>query len=258
MSLSCLREIYVSSDLNGFTQRVFSTLPKVIPFEIVSYNEIDLQHLRPSAVVVADTRMSNYASEAVRIFEQHLHEHPVFNHHSKTGDGQALKISDFLTKSQWHSLALYNEFYKKIRGIERQIAISFPEPTQLMNALALSRSGKDFSERDRFLFNLLRPHIVQAHQNAKGLTQSQHERPEQGIIVLSSKNRVRWATEQARRWMEEYLEPPRRLDHLPESLGRWVEHQRLLLWGGRKHPAALRTADLKACGQEPCGAAYDR
>lgn len=35
------------------------------------------------------------------------------------------------------------------------------------NGIALKRCGRDFSERDRFLFSLLRPHLIQAYKNAK-------------------------------------------------------------------------------------------
>jgi len=40
---------------------------------------------------------------------------------------------------------------------------------------------------------------------------------------------VRFCTERARGWISEYFEPSRRADQLPETLQRWVEHQRSLL-----------------------------
>ncbi len=253
--LSYLREIYVSSDLEGFASRVVSTLPRILPSESVSYAEYDLQSQKTGAEAL-DPPASDYALVA-RVFNQHMHEHPLINHYRQTGEGQAIKISDFLTKSQWRNRALYNEFFKEIRGIEHQLAIAIPT-SAVPVGIALSRSGKDFSERDRLLLDLLRPHLMQAHRNATALTQRQHdanhlrqavEGSERGMIVLSSKDRIQWCNERTRRWVEEYFEPARGVDRLPESLSRWVEHQKSLLSGGGSVPPPRKPLTLKQPGK---------
>lgn len=253
--LSYLREVYVSSDLAGFASRVVSTLPQVLPSESVSYAEIDPQNRKTGAEVL-DPPASDYALEA-RVFERHVHEHPLINNYQQTGEGQAVKISDFLTKSQWRSRALYNEFFKEIRGIEHQMAIAIPT-SAVPVGIALGRSGRDFSERDRLLLDLLRPHLMQAHRNAAALTQRQHdanhlrqavEGSERGMIVLSSKDRIQWCNERARLWVEEYFEPARGVDRLPESLSRWVEHQKSLLSGRGSVPLPPKPLILKQPGK---------
>jgi DNA-binding CsgD family transcriptional regulator len=252
--LSYLREIYVSSDLEGFASRVVSMLPRILLSESVSYAEYDPQGRKTSAEVL-DPPASDYASEA-RVFERYMHEHPLINHYRQTGEGRAIKISDFLTRSQWRSRALYNEFFKEIRGIEHQMGVAIP--TSAPVGIALGRSGRDFSERDRLLLELLRPHLVQAHRNAAALTRTQHdanrlrrtvEGSERGTIVLSGKDRIRWCDERARRWVEEYFGPARGADRLPESLGRWVEHQKSLLSGGGSVPPPRKPLILKQPGK---------
>lgn len=253
--LSYLREIYVSSDLEGFASRVVLTLPQILPSESVSYTEMDVQGPK-IGVEVLNPPASDYALED-GIFNRYIHEHPFLNHYRQTGEGQAVKISDFLTKSQWRNRALYNEFYKEIRGIEHQMAIGIPTPT-LPVAITLGRNGKDFSERDRQVLDLLHPHLVQAHSNATALTRSQHEanhfrqaveRSERGMIVLQGKGRVQWRNEQARRWMEEYFEPLRGADRLPESLSRWVCHQKSLLYVEGSVPPPRGPLILKRAGR---------
>jgi DNA-binding CsgD family transcriptional regulator len=118
------------------------------------------------------------------------------------------------------------------------MAIILPAPAPLVFGIAVNRSGKDFSERDRLLLNLLRPHLVQAYQNAESVTELRRdsallrqalEESDLGVISLTNKGRVQFCTEQAQRWLSEYFEPSRWLDRLPESLQRWVEHQQSLL-----------------------------
>ena len=231
--LSYLREIYVCSDLESFAARVVSTLPRVLPSESVSYLEIDLRSRKTYGPPVVEPPSSDYASEA-RIFERYILEHPLINHYRQTGDDRAVKISDFFTERQWRNQALYNEFYKGLRGIEHQMAIVIPT-VSADAGIALGRNGRDFSERDRSVLDTLRPHLVQAHRNAVALTQRQHEADrlrravegsERGMMVLQSKDRIRWCNGLAERWLEEYFEPVRGVDRLPEGLARWVEHQK--------------------------------
>lgn len=240
--LSYVREIYASSDLEGFASRVVSTLRRVLPSESVSYAEYDLLG-RKTYALVEDPPSSDYALE-MEVFARHFGEHPLVDHYRRTGEGRAIKISDFLTQSQWRKRALYNEYFKEIRGIEHQMGTVIPT-SALPVGIALGRSGRDFSERDRQVLYLLRPHLVQAHQNAAALSRSQrdadHSKREEGgsgrgTIALLGGDRTRWRDERAKRWVEEYFEPARGADRLPESLARWVGHQRSLLSGGKGVP----------------------
>jgi DNA-binding NarL/FixJ family response regulator len=49
------------------------------------------------------------------------------------------------------------------------MSIVLPKSPHSVIALALGRSGKDFSERDRRTLDLLRPHLTQAYDNAAAL-----------------------------------------------------------------------------------------
>jgi len=169
----------------------------------------------------------------------HMHEHPLVNYHQRTGDGQAIKISDFLTQRQFHRLGLYNELYRRL-DVEHQMSITLPSSPSLVIGITLNRSRQDFSERDRLLLNLLVPHLLQAWHNAEAVTQLQQEfaqlrqgveECERGVILLTGNGRVRMMTERARQWVEEYYG---RLSHyqthyLPETLQQWVAHQQALL-----------------------------
>ena len=232
--LSFVREIYGQPDLESFATQVVSALPRVVRSEWTSYNEVD-----PQSRTVAYTMdpLPYDWPESEQVFERYVHEHPLVSHYQRTHDGQAVRISDFLTREQFHRLELYNEFFRKL-GVEHQMAVTLPAPAPLVIGLAVNRGGRDFSERERLLLDLLRPHLIQAYQNAKSTTRLRQdlalmrqalEEADRGAIYLTDKCRVRFCTERARRWLSEYFEPSLRLDYLPESLQRWVEHQRSLL-----------------------------
>jgi DNA-binding CsgD family transcriptional regulator/GAF domain-containing protein len=234
--LSYLREIYVL-DGDSFANRIVETVPRLVPSEVTSYNEVD--PTKQSVKWVSKPVLSALTREGSQGFERHVHEHPIIRYHQQNSDGRTLKISDFLTRRQFHQLALYNEFYRKV-GVEYQMAAILPTPAPLVFGIALNRSERDFSERERLLLDLLRPHLARAYRNAEAMAQLQweaaHQRQaleelERGVISLTEQRRVRWHTEKALRMLAEYFEPATQTDRLPESLSRWVGHQRSLLSG---------------------------
>ena len=81
-------------------------------------------------------------------FTAHVHEHPLVNYYRTTGDGQPVKISDFLGRQELHNLGLYSEFFRHI-PVEYQMAFSLPAAEGQVVGIALNRARKDFTETDR-------------------------------------------------------------------------------------------------------------
>lgn len=232
--LEFIKESNGISDLDTFACHVISRLPKIVPSEITTYNEVNPRRRRISWV----WEPSNVPFPEQRIFEQHMHEHPLIKHHQKTRDNRALRISDFLSQRQFHRLGLYNEFYRPL-SVEDQMAFALPTPPPHIIGIALNRSRRNFSERDRLLLNLLRPHLIQAYRNAEAVTQMQQElallrqavdKLDRGVITLTWDGRVRMATSLAQKWVRDYFgNRSVRANRLPESVQRWVRHQAALL-----------------------------
>ncbi len=61
---------------------------------------------------------------------------------------------------------MYQQVYRHL-GIEYQMSLALPAPRPVLLAMVAVRSDKDFSERDRAVLNMLRPHLAQAWYNAK-------------------------------------------------------------------------------------------
>jgi len=161
-------------------------------------------------------------------------EHPLVAHYRKTGDGGAYKISDFLTQRQFHRLALYQEFFRKLDGGEYQLCVALPSPAPLVVGIGINRSHADFTERERLLLDILRPHLVQAYRNAeligdlRAALEATGREPGGGrdVVVASRDGRVRFATRGAAASIAAYFERGRRRDdRLPEALLRWARHQ---------------------------------
>jgi DNA-binding CsgD family transcriptional regulator len=229
--LSCLRDIYSLLDPDGFMDCVVSSVPELIYSEWTAYNEVDLKRHRVAGVMRPDLPDTPGLWEA---FEHHIHEQPLVRHYRRSRDVETTKISDFLTRRQFHRLGIYAEFYRKLE-VEHQMAVVLPAPRPLVLGVALNRRGRDFSERDRLILNLLRPHLVQAHANVAILEKARREssvalraleETYRGVVYLSRDGRFTEITERGERLLAEYFG---RSDRLPEDLIRWVRRERAAL-----------------------------
>jgi DNA-binding CsgD family transcriptional regulator len=101
---------------------------------------------------------------------QHYWDCQPCSYPDRTGDLRSIvKITDFYSARQWHSIGMYTDVYRP-QGAEHELQLFLPDPAALTagpgRTLRLSffrGSGPDFSERDRAVLTLLRPHLHQAY-----------------------------------------------------------------------------------------------
>jgi DNA-binding CsgD family transcriptional regulator len=98
----------------------------------------------------------------------------------RTGDLRSVtKLSDFYSARQWHSTGMYQDY---CRGIEHELMMCLPAdpvwtagPGRSVRLIFWRGPGPDFSERDRDLLTVLRPHLHQAYLDAE---RRRHPTPE--------------------------------------------------------------------------------
>jgi DNA-binding CsgD family transcriptional regulator/GAF domain-containing protein len=163
--LRFVREIAVVERPSDFPSRVLDGLKRLIPCDMIGYNEINRARGQ-TLMVLNPTSLDASGVEGQVAFERLAGQHPVLRYHTRSGDGRALKISDFLSRDEFHRLDLYAESFRLI-GAEDQLAVALPSPAPFVIGLALNRSRRSFSERDRQVLDLVRPHLAYAHHNAE-------------------------------------------------------------------------------------------
>src|SRR4029077_14357228 len=68
---------------------------------------------------------------------------------------------------QWHSTAMYRDWVRPL-GLEHEMLLCLPAgPMRSIRLLFWRGPGADFSDRDRALLALLRPHLQQAYLDAE-------------------------------------------------------------------------------------------
>jgi len=93
----------------------------------------------------------------------------------RTGDLRTvITIADFYSGRQWHSTGMYADLYRP-KGFEHELMLTLPYgpgrstrgPGKTLRMFLFRGPGSDFSETDRALLTLLRPHLHQAYIDAE-------------------------------------------------------------------------------------------
>lgn len=241
--LDVLELIYAQRDLDAFAAGVGGAIRKLVPADVTVLSEINPRLGRATWVVdPSDAPIVNYREA----FEHHICEDPVVSWFARSNDGRAVKLSDFVTRSQFHRLGVYNEVYRPGR-LEHQIAFAIATPRPLMLGVTINRARLDFSEEDRRGINLLRPHLVRAYRNAEVLTSIRRdlrllvqgvEDLGHALVAVAGDGTIRWQSQRARKWLGEYFAWPGRgaSSCLPEPLRAWLRETL-----GRNGPEAVLT-----------------
>jgi DNA-binding NarL/FixJ family response regulator len=220
-------EARATDDLDAFRRELIPGLRRLVACDTLGFNEIDLD--RRTADVVSDAPVFDGLE---RRFLELAHEHPLVPY-QRRGDLRARLISDFLSVRAFHRLELYHDIYRPL-GIEDQVA--FGLGGDAIVAINLGRHRRTFTERDRLLVELVRPHLALAYARARGHQRMQalmaalvYELDEArvGLIQLDVRGRISYATSATSRLLHSYFGRPQDGQvSLPARLQAWVDDPR--------------------------------
>jgi DNA-binding CsgD family transcriptional regulator len=162
--LDCIRELYAIHELPALRLWLLeAALAKLIPSDWYSYNEVDLLHPANTLSILKPEAGTLFQRLFPR-FQEVVHQHPLITRQLQSPDFAVHKISDFLATEDYHRLELYQDVYRHL-GVEYQITATIRTEPERVTAFALSRRQNDYTERDRAILEMLRPHLVVAFNN---------------------------------------------------------------------------------------------
>ncbi|MCW6050875.1 helix-turn-helix transcriptional regulator [Lyngbya sp. CCAP 1446/10] len=267
----CLQELYKTCSVEDFSSHLLSIVSKVISAVDYTYTTLSFENSKTTTLdyklAPGFDRLDTVNFE--KVAHQHFYENPLVGNYLRTRDHRAHKVSDFLNEQQLHRLeGLYGKLMQP-RGIKDLIAVSLPLTLAAKSASKLY-SGQDdiiaitllgdriFTERDRYLFNLLHPHLVQAQHNMNQFTQIEQDWVQQrhtlealGIISLNGDGQVQFMSERALHWLKKYFQTSQfSTKCLPDNLQRWVKYQLSLVTPNDEIPAPHLPLKLELAGKK--------
>jgi DNA-binding CsgD family transcriptional regulator len=233
--LGVVRVVAGARDPDEFSRAVITEIAALIPSDVVTINEVDPEAGR--TVYLAEPASFVMAPDTDELLAALADQHPLIHNFTSTGDGSAYRISDFWTQDEFHASPIYELLYGPM-GVEYQIAVALPAPRPVVVGIAASRRDTDFSERDRAVLNMLRPHLVQAWYNAKDqghlralLSAASDATADSGAGLIVLADPPHEVTPGALLSLYRFFGRPTSPSALPARVGRWMASQRSQLDG---------------------------
>lgn len=235
-ALDFVREAEAVDGPEPFPSELLDSLRDLVGSDYVSYCELDRPEERLLLLGGCSRSReidSELLADADRIFWLLRHQHPVCVHQDRTHDFSARKVSDFLSNRQFRRLALYAELFRPF-DVEYELDVGLPAPPTHTKVFLLGRRSRDFTERERLLLDVLRPHLASLYLEARNrrvlaALEATHK-PAPSVIVLGRHGRVDFAGSEARRLLDDYFETDSH-GRLPVAIDAWLHREASRLGG---------------------------
>ena len=148
-------------DPAAFARQGTRQLPQLVASELSTLSVCDLARNRRR--VVSDPEGAISAADRAA-FDHYFSKHPLVRYHADTPGGGAHRMSDSLSVVQFRESGLYNDYYRRI-GIDHVIAVPLFVDRSLLVSFVLNRKGRDFSDREVALLDLVREPLAALYRN---------------------------------------------------------------------------------------------
>jgi DNA-binding CsgD family transcriptional regulator len=141
-------------------------LNRLIPSDVVSF--FDLDSTGETTTFDQSLPVDDSDDEGDGVFWSHYWGCEPCSYPDRSGDLRSVtKVSDFYSDTEWHDQAMYCDYFRPV-GIEREIMLCLPGgPGKTIRLVLFRGPGPDFTERDRKLLALLRPHLYEAYTDGQ-------------------------------------------------------------------------------------------
>jgi DNA-binding CsgD family transcriptional regulator len=158
----------------GLATSLISDLSGLIPCDFTSFFGLDSCRQEQWFAQLAPAEANEFVDDDdLSIFWHHYWD-SCCSYADRSGDLRSVtKISDFYSARQWHSTGMYRDWVRP-EGTEHELMVCLPAdpgwtagPGRTVRLVFGRGPGPDFSERDRALLTLLRPHLLEAYRDAE-------------------------------------------------------------------------------------------
>lgn len=242
--LHCVEKVNKFDEAGTFVERALAALREMISCEFVTCDLFSPDWKLIDAIY--DTiDIQSSIKNGKQIFSGLAQEHPLIARLKQKRESRVYLLSDAVERSRFRRLGLYQEIYRRL-GVEFQMALPLPAYDSCTVAFVLNRGRQDFSDRDRSMFTLVQPHLLNAYRTSIRMAQGRSqqirfqkalESEGRQVILLDPYGSIRSTTAGAFEWISFYFRTSAgESKGLPSELLRWIQAQQLQpgLNGSRK------------------------
>jgi DNA-binding CsgD family transcriptional regulator len=145
---------------DDFARRGVKCLPDLIGADLTTLSTCDCDS--GHRAVVSD-QPGAISRREIDVFDHYFHVHPLVRDHGRNPAAVTKRIDDVQPDGAFRRTPLFNEYYRRI-GIDHVMAVPLHVDRRFLVSFVLNRSGTAFSERDRDLAEVIRPHLANLYR----------------------------------------------------------------------------------------------
>ena len=226
--LDAVRDLNAPRGLGEFRLEARRIAAGLVGCETAALSEIDTRSGSFSGLLHPLALRDN--ARLVPILEVYLHQNPAVPHILAHPDLPTVRLSDFTTTPVFHRTALYNEVYRPV-AIEQQALLSLQQHDGAAVCITLHRARRAFSDHEIALLETLRPHLIQAYDNARRFSQRQHDaalnrtlhEADAERVLVVAQGRIVFCSDGARRILCQLFGEIG--SRVPEEISAWLRKQ---------------------------------
>jgi DNA-binding CsgD family transcriptional regulator len=162
-SLELIEEGWSFAGTTAFPPELLADLQRLVPCNSVRYSELDRVGKRSLML----TEYPKYDGPLpARWYWDVRDEYSPCLYQDRTLDFRATKLSDFVSMRELKRLSIYHD-YLHVLGSDHEIYVGLDAPLQHTKVFLFNRDRCDFTERDRAVLDLLRPHLAAMYRAAQ-------------------------------------------------------------------------------------------
>lgn len=163
-SLEFVEIAWSLADERAFKLETLAALGELIPADEIGYADLDRVHRETVDYVGTDLDGDGDENED-ELFWDIVEAHPICRHQLAYCDFSAVRLSDVMSRRRLINSRIYAEWFRP-SGFEAELEIGITRSRARTRNFVLNRATGDFSERDRDVLELVRPHLRRIHAMA--------------------------------------------------------------------------------------------
>ena len=188
LAVDIIGAISAQSGAAALAREGVEQLPQLVASDLTT---LSICTLKTGHRKVVSNPVGALSPEHIACFDRFFYEHPLVRYHASNPDGQSHRISDSQPARAFQRTALFNEYYRSV-GIDHVIAVPMFVDASVLVSFVLNRKGRDFSERDREILDLVRRPLAALYRNVIALDSVQQalsgvagDEAEQGWMLVA-------------------------------------------------------------------------
>ena len=177
-ALALVAEMAALDSVEEFPRHVLPRLRTLLRADITSFTHAGTDGA-PVWTWDPDTAVAQELGEQMEVFAQ---DHPVLRRFVETGDTRATRVTDVIGLRDFQRLEIYDLCFRPLAA-RYQLAAGIALESPVPSGFGFTRENADFTERERTLLDLVRPHLARAYGQivARGEARQRAEALERGL-----------------------------------------------------------------------------